>query len=214
MGSTHKRIAIIAAAIAVVALLLTLVFRIFFAPDRRASKEEVESGTGSLGESSDLQGGTQAPGIGGERGATGPRILIQPIERPRVTDEERLLHTLAIAARDFAERYGSYSTEGDFANLETLLPIMTGALLRETKALIAKNSVSSASVPFLGITTKALSEKPIGPVAAGAAATVAVLTQRTQETDDHTTIRYETLTLTLLEENGVWKVSGATWSRE
>ncbi len=128
-------------------------------------------------------------------------------------DQQRL-QALITVSRDFAERYGSYSSDGEFSNLETLLPLMTEAYRAATQAVIEKGRSAPASASFVGVTTKALAVKPVGTVsAATASATVKVQTQRTTVSGGSRTVSYETLTLVLKHQNGVWRADSAAWSK-
>ncbi len=203
-----KRLVIVVVGLVILALLVLLGIRFF---GNAQPTETVNTNTPAAG----LPGNNGVPSSGNVNtpttgGVDGPRILIDSPVRKQATDQEVLEQALLVAARDFAERYGSYSTEGDFANLETLLPVMMPTLRTQTEALIEKNRAASA-VSFIGVTTKALSAKPQGTVNAVAPVTVRVATQRTTKKDGVSTVSYETLVLTMAHDAGIWKVSAATW---
>lgn len=123
---------------------------------------------------------------------------------------EKLLTALQVAARDFAERYGSYSSDGNSANLEALLPVMTDSFRSQTEAVIVKNRALPPS-SFVGATTRALSAKPVGTVSVDAPAKVIVSTQRTENSGGKITITYRDLELTFQYSQGLWKADGAVW---
>lgn len=203
-----KRIVIVVVGLIVLALLVLLGIRFFGTaqPTETLNTNTPTAGfPGSGGVPS--SGNANVPTTGG---VEGPRILIDSPIRKKATEQEMLEQTLLVAARDFAERYGSYSTEGDFANLETLLPSMTDSFRTQTEALIEKNRAAT-TVSFLGVTTKVLSAKPQGAVSASAPVTVRVETQRTSKKEGTSTVTYETLVLTMAHDTGVWKVSAAVW---
>ncbi|TAL19016.1 hypothetical protein EPN90_04715 [Patescibacteria group bacterium] len=129
---------------------------------------------------------------------------------PAANDEALLQNALVVAARDFAERYGSYSTEGDYENLEILLPSMTDKFRSQTETQIAKNR-KTGSKKSVGVTTKALSVKPEEAMTKGNLNRVRVLTERLTTANGATTISYEELVLTFLYQESLWKADSAEW---
>jgi hypothetical protein len=204
-----KRLVIVAVGLAVLGLLVLLGLRFF---GKAEPSETGNANTPSAGlPSSDgipSSGNANSPGATG--GVDGPRILIDAPFQKKATEQEVLEQQLLVTARDFAERYGSYSTEGDFANLETLLSVMTPTFRAQTEALIEKNRTANVGA-FIGVTTKALSAKPQGTVSASSPVVVRVSTQRTTKKDGTASITYETLSLTMTHSSGVWMVSAASW---
>ncbi len=203
-----KRLVIVVVGLVILVLLVLLGIRFF---GTAQPTDIVNTNTPAAGfpgsDGVPSSGNANVPTTGG---VDGPRILINSPFRKKATDQEVLEQQLLVAARDFAERYGSYSTEGDFANLETLLPVMMPTLRAQTEALIAKNRAASA-VSFIGVTTKALSAKPQTAVSANVPVAVRVATQRTTKKDGTSTVSYETLVLTMTHDAGIWKVSAAAW---
>ncbi len=118
--------------------------------------------------------------------------------------------SLQTAAKTFAERYGSYSTEANFANLTDVLPLMTVAFAAQTSAYVA-----SATPPagYYAVTTRAVTVSVDAEDEAAGTASVTVTAQReeTKETVQNVSVRYQELVLTFEMEGDVWKVSSATW---
>lgn len=115
-------------------------------------------------------------------------------------------------ARSFAERYGSYSNQSDFSNIEELYSFMTASLRAEMEDFVATSrSNRNADEPYLGVTTRAISSRFL--TQSGARATVIVAAQRFERKGSAGGERtyYQDLELILVEETGVWKVDEARW---
>lgn len=156
------------------------------------------------------------PGSGNVPGNVSPHVPggqgqgVVPTITPRIAGEDQvLLQQLTIASRNFAERYGSYSTQGDFANLKALLPVSTTKMQTEMQATIQKGIVSGTA--FYGVTTQALSATPSGTVSKSAPVQVVVQTQRTTTEGTKNTVTYQKISLTLVYQSGVWLVDSAQW---
>ncbi len=59
-----------------------------------------------------------------------------------------------VIAQIFTERYGSYSNQGNFANLRDLFPQMTKTMQNRTNEFIRDNPLPAGN--YLGVTTQAL----------------------------------------------------------
>jgi len=135
-------------------------------------------------------------------------LAIPPVaEIDERTSEEISVETLA---KTFAERFGSYSNESEFANLADLETLMTFRFQDELDAMVASTEVSDM---YRGITTQVVSINITSIDDDAGVATVSVLTQREEAIGGptNTEVRYETLVLELLKISGVWKVDDATW---
>lgn len=115
------------------------------------------------------------------------------------------------ASKTFAERYGSYSTEAEFANLRDVLPLMSASLAAETEAFI-EGSIPAAE--YYGVTTRVISLSVDASDETVGTAQVTVTTQReeTKGTAQNASVRYQDLVLRFVREDGQWKVSSATWN--
>ncbi len=135
-------------------------------------------------------------------------FAIPPIaELDQRTDEEISVETLA---KTFAERYGSYSNESNFANLDDLEPLMTDSLASELAVMVANTDISDM---YYGITTQVVSMNIISIDETSGTASISVLTQREEAVGGptNTEVSYETLVLDMVKVSGVWKVDGVTW---
>lgn len=137
---------------------------------------------------------------------------------PEASEEEKLRSSISRLAAAFAERYGSYSNQGNFENLLDLESLMTGKMWAETENFIKQNKTTiGGNSVYFGVTTKALSVN-IGSIDEGAGtAEITVGTQRRESSGsmaDNSVIKYEDLELTFLKVNGEWKVDAATWVQQ
>jgi len=116
--------------------------------------------------------------------------------------------TLQSLAITFAERYGSYSTESSFANLYDVMDLMTASLRSETEKFVA---TAKNSPDYYGVTTMVLSVKLITEDETSASLEVSTQRDESVGSPQNSEIKYQKLLLSCLKENGIWKVSSATW---
>lgn len=110
-------------------------------------------------------------------------------------------------ARNFAERYGSFSTESDYQNLVDLLPRVTAQLRAEFERMRA---VEINSAEFKGYSTKVIAITINSLTNAQAA--VVVSTQRVETNHNlQESVFYQDLELTMVREGEFWFVDSATW---
>lgn len=118
-------------------------------------------------------------------------------------------------AMTFTERYGSYSTEGNYVNLEDLYSLMTERYQRTTEADVAwmrASRAASGSVPavttFVVHVSAHLSEGE-----ASTTATADVVTQRTTiRSGARPQTTTETLNLEIRKTPDGWRVESAKWT--
>ena len=113
-------------------------------------------------------------------------------------------------AKTFTERYGSFSTEADFANLKDVLPLMTDDFAQQTENYIKQAQVGET---FYGVTTKVVSLKVNGLDEETGRAMIILSTQRQEAYDNpqNISLKYQDLVLEMEKISGVWKVSSAIW---
>lgn len=109
----------------------------------------------------------------------------------------------------FAERYGSYSNQGDYQNLRDLLPVMTARYRRETEAFLATADPTPGAT-YEGVTSKKVSTDIRSDD--GSSAVIAVsLQQEKTVAGSPPTVGYRTLRMSLLKVGTEWKVDSAVW---
>jgi len=114
-------------------------------------------------------------------------------------------------ARTFVERLGSYSSESDAANIEDILPMATASFKKQLETL-AKSARTSAGGAYYGISTLVVT----APKTVSASATQTVLTMTTQREETiggpgNATVKYQSITVTLVKFGTTWLVDGYTW---
>lgn len=113
----------------------------------------------------------------------------------------------------FAERFGSFSNQGDFQNIEDLMPLMTSGMQRWAEDYMEQGRAqASPDDPFYGITTKMLTAKIINFNTDTGRAEVNVDTQRREsKAGEPERIYYQSLKLNLVKSDKNWLIDEATW---
>ena len=134
---------------------------------------------------------------------------LPPAGVQRLEEEKNYPLGLKQFAYSFAERYGSYSNNAMFQNLEDLRPLMTPAMREKVDKLITLHR--AAALAYDGYTTKALSGELIN--FSETAATVMVRTQRLHYQNDkiEPTVFYQNIFLQLVKAGTEWQVDDARW---
>jgi len=127
-------------------------------------------------------------------------------------DDQAAVKRLAMA---FSERLGSYSSEGDFANIIDLLPLMTPSLQDAQNAFVAAQRAKSPSEPvFSGVTSRALNAtfSSFDDAVGKASVTVQLQRRETSSTGPDDRVYYQDLRLELLKRSGKWAVDSVKWA--
>lgn len=113
-------------------------------------------------------------------------------------------------ARTFVERFGSYSSETDFANVEDLLTLATDDFREELEDIVRKARKNSGSA-YYGISTIVISTKVV--TQSDVATTLRIVTQREEAIDDpaNATVRYQEIVVDLVKDGDSWLIDGFTW---
>jgi len=186
--SNKKKILIISA---IVLLIILLFFLVWFLNSQKTSVKPVvvaEEKTELVVKPRDNNGTAASPETAAE-----------------VVNVDTSLKSLAIT---FAERYGSYSTESDFANIYDVMDLMTASFRGETENFLA---AAKNSKEYYGVTTRVLTTKVTS--SDETSSTVEISTQREESkgSPQNSEIKYQKLILSCLKENDVWKVNSALW---
>ena len=181
-------IIIIAVVIIGLAVALLLVDESFFVP-----KAEVNQ---NLNQQAEPQANLPDPGKGYEE--VEPAVRLSPAEQD-----------VTSLARNFAERYGSYSTDSNFANLEEVKILASAKLISQLQELI---DAGSANESFYGVSSRALKVEILNLDETAGSAAVEVNLQR-QETKEGQAefVYYQKMLLSLIRSGSKWLVDGAEW---
>jgi hypothetical protein len=124
-----------------------------------------------------------------------------------------VLTELRAVAGTFAERFGSYSNESNFYNIDSSLDLMSDKMKTWANEYKASNQPASNQDPYYGISTKLVSVSVDDYDETLKVATVTVGTQRSEFriNTSNPRIFYQNLVLTFVQEGSKWKVDSATW---
>lgn len=138
----------------------------------------------------------------------GPLGAVAPHEQG-----ERARSDVIAYARSFTERFGSYSNQSDFENLESLYPFMTARLRRETESYVAAQRSLGATVApsYNGITTSVINVATLAQNPTDMQ--FKLTTQRRQSGGNLRApqVYYQPIEMTVVKEGEAWKVDRAEW---
>lgn len=112
-----------------------------------------------------------------------------------------------VVARDFTERFATYSSDAPYANYEDSAALATTAFAAGLKRS------ALAATEYTGVTARALSVSIEKGTEADGAMSFAVQVQKEQFRKDRSKpqVSYATAQVDVVRENGVWKVHGFAW---
>lgn len=150
--------------------------------------------------------------VGEPAGIEDPGVTEQKFDNPLVVAAAPAVAG-ATASRQmaelFAERYGSYSNQGDYQNLRDLLPVMTARYRRETEAFLATASPTPGQT-FEGVTSVKISTD-VRSMGASDAVIAVTLQQERRSGTAAPTVGYRTLRMELEKVGSDWRVDKAAW---
>lgn len=133
----------------------------------------------------------------------------------KVTSEEKLKSDLSRLAASFAERFGSYSNQGEFENLLDLKALSTTKMQSWIDDLIKKNQAAQGNTAsYFGVTAKAVSSKITSLNEKSGSAKVVVSVQKREASGSMTEnvkVSYQNLELEFKKVSEEWKVDSTTW---
>lgn len=139
------------------------------------------------------------------------------IPSPKPRKEEMGENELKRMAGSFAERFGSYSNQSDYSNIEDLMIFMTGSMREWAEEYIIKTAGKSGDRSiYYGITTKSVAEEVKKFDEAGGEAEILVRAQRRESAGARANSRtfYQDIAIRFVKESGAWKVDAAIWQAD
>lgn len=123
------------------------------------------------------------------------------------------LLALKRTAMSFAERYGSFSSLGDYENQVDLKVFMSDAFANRTDAYVAAQRAKPLQAAYRGFTTRALSVEVQSLDDTAGNAVLIVKTQRQEFTSASVEgkVTYQDIRLGFVKESDSWKVDTAVW---
>jgi hypothetical protein len=127
-----------------------------------------------------------------------------------LTEEELAAPILMpeVTARIFVERFGSYSSEGNFENVTSVLSLTTPELQGELRAL-ANAAATEPEFGFYGISTQVLSIEKTAETET--ATSLNVLTQREETQGNQIQKRQQEILIDMVKAGDAWLVSSYAW---
>ncbi|HAL50543.1 MAG: hypothetical protein UU40_C0025G0006 [Candidatus Uhrbacteria bacterium GW2011_GWD2_41_121] len=116
--------------------------------------------------------------------------------------------TASTIARVFVERFGSFSNQADYENVNAVMDIATSTLQNQLKTIMSKEQDTDV---YYGISTRVLSIDQVSIT--DTQEVLEVMTQREEsiESPANTTIRYQSMKLTLVKNGDSWLVNDFVW---
>jgi len=121
--------------------------------------------------------------------------------------------TALLVASSFAERYGSFSNQSDFANLNDLKLFMTESMKTYIDGVIAKSRAENASADeYYGVETKVISSDVQKLDDTLGQAEIMFTSQRSEyKGTANPRVYYQDILIKLEKVNDQWLVNGAYW---
>lgn len=207
--SRNKKIALIA----IIVLLLALLLWAWIALAPKAPGEnanippDLTNTTGGLNTSGNLNTAPQ------ERPPVSEQIGPPEATEPQEAGDER--NNVRRLAASFAERFGSFSNEGNYQNMLDLRVFMSASMRAWADRYVA-DAVADPSAEYYGITTRAVSTTLDAFDEGAGTAAVTVFTQRTERRGLAQTqeVRYQSVRIGFITQDGAWKVDSAYWQED
>lgn len=138
---------------------------------------------------------------------TAPQPVAPPPPAPTTSLQDQLVR-LGIL---FSERFGSFSSQGQFTNFTDLYPLMTDGMKTWATNYLDQLKKNYTPDTYQGISTLALNTKFVTFDETGGKAEITVLTQRHESTQTTDTVYYQPMKIDFTKDGDLWKVSGAFW---
>lgn len=113
-------------------------------------------------------------------------------------------------ARVFVERFGSYSTESGYTNIDDVMSLTTVELQGRLQSLL-EAAQKGAQSDYYGVSTRLMGSK--AEATSETSMTYKMLTQRQESFDSpaNTSVRYQDIRVVLTKSGENWLVSDFTW---
>ena len=135
----------------------------------------------------------------------------QGVKAPQGIEAELLL-----MVRPFVERFGSYSNQSEYENLQELLSFMTPRMRTWAEGKIRERQAGETPSLYTGVTTKALAHKVTSLNEQAGQAEFLVSTQRRESVGSagNSKVFTQDIIVKLVKEDSVWLVDGAFWQTQ
>ncbi|MDD4477228.1 MAG: hypothetical protein PHY40_03695 [Patescibacteria group bacterium] len=122
---------------------------------------------------------------------------------------------LKIMAAAFAERFGSFSNQSNYSNINDLKIFMTQNMQSWADQYIAKSQGEFSTI-YHGYTTKSVATEATSFDASSGKSEILVKTQRRESsgTMENSSVFYQDILITFKKERNAWKVDSAVWQEK
>lgn len=118
----------------------------------------------------------------------------------------------ATVAKIFIERFGSYSTESNYANIDDILALATTTLQTQLNTIADEARAKlSADTAYYGISTKVISQNLDSSTDTETKLTVMTQREEAVGSPGNTSVKYQNITLDLVKSGDTWLVNSFTW---
>lgn len=211
MSDQQKRVIGAVAFVLATIVIAVLLYMFFFRSAPEQAVDVVDTGAEVTTPSTNGSGLTSS---GGRTAVpAGETTEVETPEEPAAEPVRDDLSEVRNLASVFTERFGSFSTEADFANIVDLKVFMTSGMQAWADALVEEARAAGPSAVSYGITTRALIIDVSDIDAEGGTATATVTAQRL-ENSPGSTAYFEDLLLEFKKVDDAWKVDSAEWGEE
>jgi len=121
--------------------------------------------------------------------------------------------TVISTAKNFASRFGTFSSQSNYENLESLETYMSAEMKSWAEEYVANSKKQQSNEPYSSITTTATGTSILEYDEANGFAKVQVETMRTEKKQIPPSEKkyQQKINISFIKENGAWKVGAADW---
>ncbi len=132
------------------------------------------------------------------------------IERVTEVDSRTMTSPSNVIARSFVERYASYSTDVDFANVDDVAALSSPSL-QASLGNLTNESLATTPGGYYGVSTRVIAMNTVSETAE--AVRYRVTTQRSESIDSpsNTSVRYQDIEIELVKSGDRWLVNSFAW---
>lgn len=140
-----------------------------------------------------------------EQPATTTAPAIQPISRLSSGEQP-----MATVARNFAERFASFSTDNNYLNLEEVKLLATTRLKAELDKIMAQGRKSAELSSYYGVSSKVV-KLTVEEFNESASKVIITLQRQETKAGQPSSVRYQNLNLSLIKAGESWLVDSFAW---
>ena len=127
------------------------------------------------------------------------------------SNEQKEENELKTFAKSFTERFGSFSNQNDFENINNVMIYMTPQMVEESEKFIEKEKKNAVPGAYYGITTKVLNMEVTEFEGTTATAKVTAQRKETSGVPQQSKTFTQSADIKFKKEGGTWKVDEFNW---